>query len=365
MRVVKFVCVVICFLAGVSFSVEARNKLYQINDWVGLSFRSAVKMENSLSTYMCIQSEEVEKKDTNVLLFNTSEEWWKEEVQKLKVKVQRQHCLLYTLLGSIIILMMILVACFYSRCKVKASLQEKKRDLDMMREYAQHADRMRALFIQNMSHEIRTPLNSIVGFSQILTDSNVQLGEEEKKDLSVRIVHNSELLTTLIDDVIDLSGLESGNFSMSYNSWYCNDLCREVLPIVMHRKSDKVKLYFTSEVSDDFLIMTDKKRVQQVLVNLLTNAEKNTEAGEIHLHCSISENPGKIIFSVTDTGIGIPKDKMEVIFDRFEKLDGFKQGIGIGLSICRAISERLGGEIKVDKEFIGGARFLFVLPLTE
>ncbi len=132
---------------------------------------------------------------------------------------------------------------------------------------------------------------------------------------------------------------------------------------VAHRKPESVKLYFTSEVDDDYRITTDANRLRQVLINFLTNAEKNTEQGEIHLYCSISENPGKVTFSVTDTGTGIPEDKVEMIFERFKKLDEFKQGTGLGLNICRIIADRLHGEVKLDKSYTNGARFLFILPV--
>lgn len=178
------------------------------------------------------------------------------------------------------------------------------------------------------------------------------------------IQQNSELLTTLVNDVLDLSSLESGKYTMHLASHRCNDLCRNVLSSIKHRKPEEVKLRYTSDVADDFEFVTDEKRLQQVLVNFLTNAEKHTEQGEIRLHCSLAENPGKITFSVTDTGPGIPAEKADCIFERFNKLDEFKQGSGLGLNICRIISERLNGEVKLDKSYKGGARFLFVLPLN-
>ncbi len=125
-----------------------------------------------------------------------------------------------------------------------------------------------------------------------------------------------------------------------------------------------MKLYFTSDVADDYLIVTDEKRLEQVLINFLTNAEKHTEQGEIHLHCSLSEIAGKITFSVADTGSGIPEDKADSIFERFNKLDAFKQGTGLGLNICRIIAERLNGEVRLDRNYTGGSRFLLILPLN-
>ena len=228
---------------------------------------------------------------------------------------------------------------------------------------ARHSDELKSIFLANMSHEIRTPLNAIVGFSQLLSNPDLPLEDEEKLEFSSLVQHNSELLTTLVNDILDLSALESGKYTMNLTSCHCNEMCRLILSTVMDRKAEGVKLYYTSEVADDFQITTDEQRLQQVLINFLTNAEKHTEKGEIHLHCSLTEYPDRITFSVSDTGPGIPADKMDSVFERFKKLDEFKQGSGLGLNICRTIAERLHGEVKVDKSYTNGARFLLILPL--
>lgn len=299
------------------------------------------------------------------------------ELARLKIDAERQNAILkeqqaaskhHIVTLSLVISFLLLSTGFlifyvYKRRKSMAHLQQKNKELLIARDQAEQADRMKTFFIQNMSHEIRTPLNAIVGFSQLLFDSNMPLGENDKREFSVLIQQNSELLTTLINDILDLANLESGKYTMNMDSISCNELCRMAISTVAHRKPESVKLYFTSEVDDDYRITTDTNRLRQVLINFLTNAEKNTEQGEIHLYCSISENPGKVTFSVTDTGTGIPEDKVEMIFERFKKLDEFKQGTGLGLNICRIIADRLHGEVKLDKSYTNGARFLFILPV--
>ena len=165
--------------------------------------------------------------------------------------------------------------------------------------------------------------------------------------------------------MLDLASLESGKNVMHIASCKCNDVCRAALASVQHRKPSGVNLYFTSEADDDYQLVTDGIRIQQVLINFLTNAEKNTSEGEIHLHCSLSEVSGRVTFSVADTGPGVPADKVDCIFERFIKLDAFKQGTGLGLNICRVIAERLQGEVKYDLNYTRGARFLLILPLGE
>lgn len=260
-----------------------------------------------------------------------------------------------------LVTLFVLLAILLKRQREKVKLSTQK--LATSRINAENAMRAKSVFLSNMSHEIRTPLNAIVGFSQLLSNPDLPLEDEEKLEFSSLVQHNSELLTTLVNDILDLSALESGKYTMNLTSCHCNEMCRLILSTVMDRKAEGVKLYYTSEVADDFQITTDEQRLQQVLINFLTNAEKHTEKGEIHLHCSLTEYPDRITFSVSDTGPGIPADKMDSVFERFKKLDEFKQGSGLGLNICRTIAERLHGEVKVDKSYTNGARFLLILPL--
>jgi signal transduction histidine kinase len=247
--------------------------------------------------------------------------------------------------------------------EAQAAAEKAQATAEEARDKAEMADRMKTVFVQNMSHEIRTPLNAIVGFSSILADPNFDLPPEERQDLSDRIVQNSDLLTTLINDILDLSNLESGKYEMDLQTVSANTLCTYAMDTVFCRKPKDVEIRFDSDVPDDFTFTTDGMRVQQVLVNFLTNAEKNTEQGSIHLHCSAQERPGFVTYSVEDTGIGVPPEKAEAIFERFTKLDDFKQGSGLGLSICSVISDRLGGHVYLDTHYHPGARFVFEVPV--
>ncbi|MBP3510866.1 MAG: HAMP domain-containing histidine kinase [Prevotella sp.] len=241
-------------------------------------------------------------------------------------------------------------------------LQVKNDALITARNEAEAANRMKTKFIQNISHEIRTPLNSIVGFSQLLLDPEMKLSDEEKTEFGNIINNNTELLMTLINDILKISDLESSKYKLTFAKEKVNDILAMSINTVEHRKPKGVKLYFTSEVPDSHVFVTDRKRLEQLLINLLTNAEKFTAQGEIRLHCSVSENPGMMTFTVTDTGTGIPPEEAEAVFDRFKKLDDFKQGTGLGLNICRVIAEKLGGQVYLDTTYTDGARFVVVLP---
>lgn len=221
------------------------------------------------------------------------------------------------------------------------------------------------LFLQNMSHEIRTPLNAICGFSQILCEPQMRdmVTDEEMKKYGQIINSNTELLLTLVNDILDISEMESGKYKVFLEPASPNMICKQAQSTVSYRCPNNIKLYFTTDVPDHMKIMTDSRRCGQVIINFLTNAIKHTREGEIHVHASLTENPGKLTFSVTDTGEGVPAGQEEKIFKRFEKLENSKNGTGLGLSICRNISKALGGEVKLDTSYKGGARFVFIHPI--
>jgi anti-sigma regulatory factor (Ser/Thr protein kinase) len=162
-------------------------------------------------------------------------------------------------------------------------------------------------------------------------------------------------------DVLDVADAEHGNYRVEKGRFAVNEMCRNAMLMADMRRHANVNMYFTSDVADDYFIESDSRRIQQVLVNFLTNACKHTVQGEIHLHLSTTENPGRLTFSVTDTGTGIPPEMAKDIFERYKKLDGNVQGSGLGLHICSIIADRLGAEVKLDQTYTKGARFLFIL----
>ncbi len=246
------------------------------------------------------------------------------------------------------------------------ALADKNKELTAALHRAEESEAAKMRFLQNMSHEIRTPLNAIVGFSQLLAHSN-DFSQEQVDEFVDLIDRNTDTLTNLIDDILSLSALENGKqMKLNLDTVLVNDLCRKALATVKARCPEGVELRFTTTVDDSYSFISDAFRVQQVLTNYLTNAEKHTTKGEILLHVSLSENPGMLTFSVTDTGEGVPADKAEVIFDRFEKIDSFVQGTGLGLNICKMIAQRLNGVVKLDTTHTGkGARFVFIVPLEQ
>ena len=226
---------------------------------------------------------------------------------------------------------------------------------------AEESDKLKSAFLANMSHEIRTPLNAIVGFSSLMQSE--ELSQEERAEYCAIVVNNSEMLLTLLNDILDISSLECGKIKFNYASEDIVQICQHVMMTTAHTRQEGVEGRFECPVGS-FMLTTDAHRLSQILINLLTNAGKFTFEGSITLGVEIDEERGEVLFSVADTGPGIPLDKQEMVFNRFEKLDGNKKkGTGLGLAICRQIAMIVGGRIWVDPGYTAGARFVFAHPI--
>lgn len=231
-------------------------------------------------------------------------------------------------------------------------------------EEAKQESRLKDVYLHNICHEIRNPLNAVVGFAQLMALPDDIVSTKEKEEYNEYIAQNSSLLMLIVDDILNISDIKSGNFRINKTPAPLNNIGTSAIASVKYRVTDKIKLSFTSDFDDSFMLKTDVRRVQQILINFLTNAIKHTEEGSIVLHCSRDENQGMVTFSVTDTGEGVPLDKADKIFERFTKLNDFVEGTGLGLNICRTLAEKLDGKVYLDKTYRGkGARFVFVHPI--
>ena len=233
-----------------------------------------------------------------------------------------------------------------------------KRELQSSKEKAEMSDSLKSAFLANMSHEIRTPLNAIVGFSHLIAESD---DAEERKTYYNIVNANNERLLQLINEILDLSKIESGTIEFSFGPASLHNLCREVHDAHIFRTPQGVSLVYESS-DESLMIETDKNRVFQVISNLIGNAVKFTKEGSISYGYKLVDN--QIVFHVTDTGTGIEPEKVGRVFERFAKLNNHAQGTGLGLSICKSIVERLGGKISVNSEFGKGTTFTFTLPYT-
>ncbi len=249
---------------------------------------------------------------------------------------------------------------YYHTKKLKDELQESESALRDAKDRAEESSRLKSAFLANMSHEIRTPLNAIVGFSDVLASGGSS--EDEQQGYVDIIKTNSDLLLRLINDILDVSRLEADRVTFTFEECDVVPLCQRVLASVSQaRKSENEFIFECDRESMD--MRTDTQRLQQVIINLLSNADKFTRNGKITLGLKVDEKQREVLFSVSDTGTGIPLEKQKLVFERFEKLNEYVQGTGLGLSICKLTVEKWGGEIWVDPGYTDGARFVFTHPL--
>ena len=224
------------------------------------------------------------------------------------------------------------------------------------RDRAEASDRLKSAFLANMSHEIRTPLNAIVGFSSLLASAENVVEKELYNSL---ISHNNELLLNLINDIIDLSKIEAGYLELHQNWFNLTELLDECVAEYARLLPSGVEL-LTSYPEHDALVELDKLRIKQILNNFLSNALKNTIRGYVEVFYEIDKHCVRI--GVKDTGRGIPQNMLEKIFERFEKVDSFAQGVGLGLSICKSIVDKMNGRIQVYSQLGLGTTFIAELP---
>ena len=258
---------------------------------------------------------------------------------------------------SVLFLIFLLVLGWKKIFRLKRSQMRQ----EAMKEKAVQAIQRKNMFLSNMSHEVRTPLNAIVGFSAVLTDEDESFDDESRREFSEIIKVNSFQLLKLINDILDFSDFENDNITFNIRTHDAVKLCNEVVETVMASRKLEVEMRFDTDLSV-LMLDTDDARLRQVLINLLVNAAKFTEQGSIVLELKMAD-ADTALFSVTDTGCGIPPEKQHLIFERFEKLNDFVQGSGLGLSICQLIVKYMNGKLWVDSGYTRGARFCFTHPL--
>ena len=293
----------------------------------------------------------------NVVLTN-SMQGIQDQLALYEAEKQAANDRTYALLGAIFLLSLLLALSFYIVRSRKRHLQELTKAYNK----ALESDKMKTAFIQNVSHEVRTPLNIITGFAQVISDPQLDANPEERSHIALMMQRSTRQVTMLIDEVLGLSLIDSTEQWPKDDLCRVNDQLRTLLEEYRNLTEDGVTLQLDTTLPDDLTLRTNANMLRRLVSCLLDNAVKYTTAGHITLRARQTDSTLEL--QVEDTGCGIPANQAEHIFERFVKLDDFKEGLGLGLSLCRKLAEQLGGQTKLDTTYTDGARFIVTLPLT-
>ena len=303
--------------------------------------------------------------NSDMLFDNLNEINVEMNVAKMKQEAAETHIRYFTILsGLLLLVILILIFWIIARRKARKQLIKKNEQLKEALSMAEEANKMKASFIRNITHEIRTPLNAINGFTQLLNNPNFELNEEEKATMTSTIKKNVDNITQIVDEILQVADKESKSVYAKNDTINCCQFLHEMIEKYQSEVSFGVTMDCSSNIGKNFTIKTNETALRRIVCHLLDNAVKFTEKGSIHISCELEAEQNAIRISVTDTGIGIPEDKQEQIFERFYKVDSFSKGIGLGLSVSRMIAQKLGGNLVLDSSYKEGSRFVVTIPIT-
>ena len=288
--------------------------------------------------------------------FNTLFKVDEMEKEQQQARTRNNYIIFGLIIGSLIIIGLVGMA-------LMRRLRQKNRELAVALDHANESDRMKTAFVQHISHEIRTPLNVVTGFAQIISNPDYKLSAEDRDKMLNDISRNTREITSFVSELLEFSENESHNHYELTDSVNINALCREVISGAEVVNAGRLQLGFETMLNDDFTLCSNEDALRKVLGQLVKNGMKFTEKGHVTLCAALSDNQKELQLTVTDTGIGIPKELHEKIFEKFYKVDSFKQGLGLGLTMARHITSLLGGNLTLDASYVEGTRFLLTLPL--
>lgn len=307
--------------------------------------------------YRALKEETASNDSIDNVVLSNSMEGIADEVRLYEAQRETYRTRFIALMVTIATLILLVIALFYIFMTRRKHLKELEKAYERVKE----SEKMKAAFIQNVSHEVRTPLNIISGFSQVIADPELSDSIEERQHMSKMMQKSAHQITSLIDEIIGLSLIESTEKMRREDNPVVNDLLRKCIREYDDVTQKGVELKLETTLADDMKIKTNENMLKRIVAALLENACKYTEKGSITLKAV--EKAQWLCISVEDTGCGVPKKDAEKIFERFVKLDSFKEGIGLGLPLSRKLAEQLGGTVKLDTSYKNGARFNINIPI--
>ena len=305
-----------------------------------------------------------EEKQNNLIMEDDINEM-NSDLQVVEAKREMGRYWIIFLVVLVVLSMIIIVCLIVIAVSRRHSLQRMRQhnaELTIAKIRAQESDKMKSIFIRHVSHEIRTPLNIITGFTQVLNTPGYEPSEEDRKDMMLRISENTEQITLIVNELLEMADMESMTVIDRNDEATVSDLCQKAIAASNIEPTPQVDFKLQNEVPDACLIKTSTTSVVKILKSLLQNAVKFTNQGHITLKVTHDEPKGQISFAVIDTGIGVPEEARERIFERFEKVDSFKEGIGLGLCVSRALARRMGGDVILADTGSHGSTFVLTIP---
>lgn len=294
----------------------------------------------------------------NTIILSNSMQGIQNEMKVHEAARKASRYFIFGLLATIVLLILLLLAMSY----IYNSRRRHMKQLERAYQHALESDKMKAAFIQNISHEIRTPLNIINGYAQVLSSPDFDLSASERKDIAQTMMKNTNDITSLVNETLELSSTETGVIAEKKDKVQLHRLIGDEMHKFQKHTGNKLQMNYHSSLASDYELMTSEVLLRRILNTLLDNAIKNTPEGSITVSTSVANKV--LTINIEDTGTGIPEGEEEHIFERFVKLDDFKKGLGLGLPLCRALCRRLEGNVVLDKSYQGpGARFVVTLPL--
>lgn len=303
-----------------------------------------------------------ETDSVNSILLTSSMQGIQNELEMYEVRRQQSKMMLYSMVIVISLLLLLIAALVY----IVQSRRRHWKQMEKAYKRVLEAEKMKSEFIQNVSHEVRTPLNIISGFAQVLSNSNNDITEDERRHISETMMHNTRIITTMINEVLEIARGDSYDKEAELQPFRCNELLQHCIDVFCKdRLRPKELLSFESTLSDDFIVQSHELFMQRILNPLLDNAYKNMAPEGGHVIVRVSTDDKHLEIDIEDNGEGIPAKDAERVFERFVKLDPFKEGLGLGLTFSRTMARRLGGDVIVDTSFPGpGCRIKVSLQLN-
>ena len=308
--------------------------------------------------YEYLKLEDKASDSINTIILSNSMQGIQNEMKVHEAARKASRYFIFGLLATIVLLILLLLAMSY----IYNSRRRHMKQLERAYQHALESDKMKAAFIQNISHEIRTPLNIINGYAQVLSSPDFDLSASERKDIAQTMMKNTNDITSLVNETLELSSTETGVIAEKKDKVQLHRLIGDEMHKLQKQTGNKLQMNYHSSLASDYELMTSEVLLRRIINTLIDNAIKNTPEGSITVSTSVANKV--LTINIEDTGTGIPEGEEEHIFERFVKLDDFKKGLGLGLPLCRALCRRLEGNVVLDKSYQGpGARFVVTLPL--